>query len=210
MHPGCEKACLSAAALRKHSKGHAFAASKAAALPASAYRKPDRCTPCEKLRDQRLTRGEDKVAAIGVKRVLEHETADAKANALRSKKKKKLVEQGSKVFGSLDDILFQNKVRKRLGEELPAALRNFELDGVGAVVGEGSVAHSALMEHLAECFVAHEAEIARLNKCVRKLKKENASLKAGEHVEAAVKESSGGGDDFAGRVAATNIAPAFF
>ena len=65
------------------------------------------------------------IHGIGVKRVLEHEIADAKANALRSKKKKKLVEQGSKVFGSLDDILFQNKVRKRLGKGLPAALRNF-------------------------------------------------------------------------------------
>jgi hypothetical protein len=72
-------------------------------------------------------------------------------------------------------------------------LRNFELGGVGAVVGEGSVAHSALMEHLTECFVACEAEIARLNKCVRKLKKKNANLKAGEHVEAAIKESLGGG-----------------
>jgi hypothetical protein len=140
-----------------------------------------------------MTRREDRVAAIGVKRVLEHEIAEAKANGLRSKKKTKLAEKGSKVFGSLDDILFRKKVKEQLGEELPAALRNFELDGVGAVVGEGSVAHSALMEYLAECFVAYEAEIARLNKCVRKLKKENASLKAGEHVEAAVKESSGGG-----------------
>jgi hypothetical protein len=122
-HPGCKKIYLSAAALRKHNKGHLFAASKAAALPTEAYRKPERYVPCEKMRDYR--RGRLKDSAVGNKRVADFEVAEAKAMSLTAKKKKTLIVQGSKVFGSLDDLLFRKKVKERLGEELPPFLRIF-------------------------------------------------------------------------------------
>ena len=189
-HPGCKKIYLSAAALRKHNKGHLFAAAKSAALPAEAYRKPERYVPCENMRDHR--RGRPKDSAVGYKRVADFGVAEAKAMSLAAKKKKTLIVQGSKVFGSLDDLLFRKKVKERLGEELPPFLRDFELDGVGAVVGEGSESYSALMEYMTGCFVAYEAEIARLNKCIAKLKIANLRLKAGEHVSAAVTEQSNG------------------
>jgi hypothetical protein len=132
----------------------------------------------ERLRDWRLCN--TKQGCTGVKRAIDQGTDDKKAALRERKKVKLLISEGSSVFGSMDDWIFGAAVRKRLETELPAALGDFDMPESKRYVGKGSTSYSALMMYLTGCFVAYEAEIARLNAVIRELKAENAQMKVGE------------------------------
>ena len=74
---------------------------------------------------------------------------------------------------------------------MPAALGDFDFPESRRYVGKGSVPYSALMQYLNGCFVAYEAEIARLNGVIRSLRSENAQLKVGEAPNKAASHLSG-------------------
>ena len=123
---------------------------------------------------------------------MEEGDIQVKANLKRRKNIKKIIAEGSTAFGTMDDWIFGEAVRKKLEMELPAALGDFDFPESRRYVGKGSASYSALMQYLTGCFVAYEAEIARLNGIIRTLKLENAQLKAGEAPNKAASHLSGG------------------
>ena len=116
---------------------------------------------------------------------------DLQAKATREDRKRLRghVKAGTTGFGTMDQHIFQQAVQHRLSTELPQVLDDFEFKEGKIFLGKGC---EALLAYVEDCFVAYEAEIARLNACIRKLKKENLKLKDGEHIGAAAAVTSGG------------------
>jgi hypothetical protein len=120
---------------------------------------------------------------------MEQSVEERKAAGLERKKVKQLIREGAESLGSMDQYLFREAALKKINSDLPTLLSDFELQGAKALLGSSL---EALTDYMATCFADYEAEIDRLNSCVRRLKRENKALRDGDFVAAATKGISEG------------------